>query len=154
MLQDVVDIAQADCRARGVDVALAMAPESLELVIDPMRLSQVVSHLLSNAIRFSHAGGRVTLRARAQGADEFRVDVEDRGIGIAPADLPRLFTPFRQLSEGLSKTHGGAGLGLALTRRLVEAQGGSVAVQSTPGAGSVFSFTLPRVARDGVARAA
>ena len=146
VLQDVVDIAQADCSARGVDVTLQMAPAALELVIDPMRLSQVVSHLLSNAIRFSHAGGRVTLRAQAQGVDGFRVEVEDRGIGIAPEDLPRLFTPFRQLSEGLSKTHGGTGLGLALARRLVEAQGGSVAVHSTPGAGSVFSFTLPRVA--------
>ena len=147
VLQGVVEVAQADCRARGIDVTLQATPEPLELVIDPMRLSQVVSHLLSNAIRFSHAGGRVTLRAQAHGADEFSVEVEDRGIGIAAADLPRLFTPFRQLSEGLSKTHGGTGIGLALTRRLVEAQGGSVAVRSTSGVGSVFSFTLPCVAR-------
>ena len=147
VLQSVVDIAQVDCRSRGIDVTLQTAAEPLELLIDSMRLSQVVSHLLSNAIRFSHAGGRVTLRAQAHGADEFSVEVEDRGIGIAREDLPRLFTPFRQLSEGLSKTHGGTGLGLALTRRLVEAQGGSVAVRSTAGVGSVFSFTLPRVAR-------
>jgi len=147
VLESVVEVVLPDCRARGLAVDLAVEPDSLELVIDPMRLSQVVSHLLSNAIRFSHAGGRVTLRARASGADEFRIEVEDRGIGIAPEDLPRLFTPFRQLSEGLAKTHGGAGLGLALTRRLVEAQGGSVAVRSTPGAGSVFSVTLPRFAR-------
>jgi len=124
-----------------------MEPASLALVVDPMRLSQVVSHLLSNAIRFSRAGGRVTLRAREAGADRFCVDVEDGGIGIAPEDLPRLFTPFSQLSEGLAKTHGGAGLGLALARRLVEAQGGSMAVRSTPGVGSVFSLTLPRFAR-------
>ena len=147
VLESVVEVVLPDCRARGMSVELAVEPDSLELVIDPLRLSQVVSHLLSNAIRFSHAGGRVTLRARASSADEFRVEVEDHGIGIAPEDLPRLFTPFRQLSEGLAKTHGGAGLGLALTRRLVEAQGGSVAVRSTPGAGSVFTVTLPRFAR-------
>ena len=147
VLESVVEVVLPECRAGGVTVELAVEPDSLELVVDPMRLSQVVSHLLSNAIRFSHAGGRVTLRARASGADEFRVEVEDHGIGIAPEDLPRLFTPFRQLSEGLAKTHGGAGLGLALTRGLVEAQGGSVSVRSTAGAGSVFSVTLPRFAR-------
>ena len=147
VLESVIDLMQADGLAKGVAVELLVEPDPLELVIDPMRLSQVVSHLLSNAIRFSHAGGRVTLRANASGADEFRVDVQDRGIGIAPADLPRLFTPFRQLSEGLAKTHGGTGLGLALTRRLVEAQGGRVAVRSMPAVGSVFSVTLPRFAR-------
>ena len=129
-------------------MTLATDPEPLELVIDPMRLAQVVSHYLSNAIRFSHAGGHVALRAHALGAREFRVEVEDHGIGIAPEDLPRLFTPFRQLSEGLAKTHQGAGLGLALARRLVQAQGGVVDVESRPGAGSVFSFTLPRVQRE------
>lgn len=147
VLESVVEVVLPECRAKGVTVELAVEPDSLELVVDPMRLSQVVSHLLSNAIRFSHAGGRVTLGARASGVDEFRVEVEDHGIGIAPEDLPRLFTPFRQLSEGLTKTHGGAGLGLALARRLVEAQGGSVSVRSTAGAGSVFSVTLPRFAR-------
>ncbi len=144
LLDDAIDIARADCRARGVTVTLATDPGPLELLIDPTRLAQIVSHLLSNAIRFSHPGGHVTLRARAVGAREFRVEVEDAGIGIAAADLPRLFMPFRQLSEGLAKTHSGAGLGLALARRLVEAQGGTVAVESTPGVGSLFSFTLPR----------
>lgn len=147
LLDDAIDIARADCRARGVTVTLATDPGPLELLIDPTRLAQIVSHLLSNATRFSHPGGHVTLRARAVGTREFRVEVEDAGIGIAAADLPRLFMPFRQLSEGLTKTHPGAGLGLALARRLVEAQGGTVAVESTPGVGSLFSFTLPRVQR-------
>ena len=147
VLESVIELLLPDGRERDIAVELAAEADSLDLVIDPMRLSQVVAHLLSNAIRFSRAGGRVTLRARATGVDQFRVDVEDQGIGIAPEDLPRLFTPFRQLSEGLVRTHGGTGLGLALTRRLVEAQGGSVAVRSTPGAGSVFSVTLPRFAR-------
>lgn len=118
-------------------------------MIDPMRLSQVVSHALSNAIRFSHPDGAVAVRARAQGTREFVVEVEDHGVGIAAADLPRLFTPFHQLSQGLARTHEGAGLGLALTRRVVEAMGGTVDVASTPGVGSVFTFTLPREAPEG-----
>jgi PAS domain S-box-containing protein len=148
VLQNVVDVVQAQARERGVAVTLAMAPVSLEIVIDPMRLSQVVSHTLSNAVRFSHADGHVTLRAWAKGDDEFQVEVEDCGIGIAADAMPRLFLPFRQASEGLARTHQGTGLGLALTRRLVQAQGGTVEVTSTPDVGSVFSFTLPRVQRD------
>jgi PAS domain S-box-containing protein len=145
LLESVIDIAQAGARAKGVSVTLSVEPGPLELLIDPLRLSQVVSHTLDNAIRFSPQGGQVCVRARAQGSREFRVDVADQGAGIAPDDLPRLFTPFRQLSEGLARSQQGAGLGLALTRRLVEAQGGSVSVDSTPGVGSVFSFTLPRM---------
>ncbi len=149
VLERVVDAARAECQARNIGVTLAAEPESLPLVIDPMRLAQVVAQLLSNAIRFSHSGGRVALRAQAQGAHEFVVAVHDEGIGIAADQLAHLFTPFRQLSEGLARTHGGAGLGLALVRRIVHAQGGTVQVASTPGAGSVFTVTLPRVQADG-----
>ena len=145
VLESVVDIARPAARARDVDVVLSVEPDALELMIDPMRLSQAMSHALSNAIRFSHAGGAVAVRARAVGTREVVVDVEDHGVGIAPADLPRLFTPFQQLSQGLARTHEGAGLGLALTRRVMEAMGGSIGVASTPGVGSVFTFTLPRV---------
>ena len=144
LLERAIELARADACARDVAVTLVRDPVPLSLCVDPMRLSQVVSHLLSNAIRFSHSGGRVTLHARAHGEREFAVEVRDEGIGIAPADLPRLFTPFSQLSQGLAKTHGGAGLGLALVRRIVEAQGGLVGVESEPGRGSVFVVTLPR----------
>ena len=144
VLENVIDIARTAAQARGVEIDLVVEPGPLEVMVDPMRLSQVLSHALSNAVRFSHAGGAVAVRARAQGTREFLVEVEDHGVGIAPEDLPRLFTPFHQLSEGLARTHQGAGLGLALTRRLVEAQGGTVTVASTPGVGSVFTFTLPR----------
>lgn len=144
LLQGVMEVAQDACRARGVVVALAMAPESLELTIDPMRLSQVVSQCLFNAIRFSHAGGLVELRAQAVDERSFRVEVQDHGVGIAPERLPHLFAALRQPGEGPARTQ--PGLGLALTRRLVEAMDGSIAVASTPGVGSVFAVTLPRAA--------
>ena len=100
---------------------------------------------LSNAIKFTPDEGSVTVRARAEDAAHFRLEVEDTGIGIAAADLPRLFTEYQQLDAGYAKQQQGAGLGLALTRRLVEAQHGSVGVRSTPGVGSVFHLVLNRV---------
>jgi CheY-like chemotaxis protein len=84
------------------------------------------------------------VRAVGEGPEHFRVEVEDSGIGISAADLPRLFTDFLQLDAGYSKQHQGTGLGLALTRRLVQAQGGQVGVRSTVGVGSVFYVVLNR----------
>lgn len=103
---------------------------------------------MSNAIKFSAEGGRVVLRAMPEGADHFRLEVEDRGIGIAAADLPRLFVDFQQLDAGFAKRYQGTGLGLALTRRLVQAQGGTVGVRSALGVGSVFFVVLNRLAEN------
>jgi PAS domain S-box-containing protein len=112
--------------------------------VDRGRLKQVLYNYLSNAIKFTPENGHVSVQVRAEGPDHFRVDVIDTGIGIAAADLPRLFVEFNQLEAGEAKKHQGTGLGLALTRRLVEAQGGRVEVSSTPGRGSMFSAILPR----------
>ncbi|HEY0191472.1 MAG TPA: ATP-binding protein, partial [Kofleriaceae bacterium] len=114
------------------------------LTIDPGRLKQVAYNYLSNALKFTPLGGTVTLRIRPETNDRFRLEVEDTGIGIKPDDLGRLFREFEQLEAGSSKRHQGTGLGLALTRRMVEAMGGSVGVRSVVGAGSTFHATLPR----------
>ncbi|MEP7295059.1 MAG: PAS domain S-box protein [Burkholderiales bacterium] len=129
---------------KGLKLSVEIAPDLGEIVVDPARLKQALYNYVSNAIKFTPEGGRVTIRARADGPEHFRLEVEDTGIGIAPADLARLFVEFQQLDAGMSKQHQGTGLGLALTRRLVQAQGGSVGVRSTPGAGSVFHLVLPR----------
>jgi len=121
------------------------------LVLDPVRLKQVLYNYLSNAIKFTPEAGHVSVRAMPEGATRFRLEVEDTGIGIAQADLGRLFGEFQQLDSGYAKQHQGTGLGLALTRRLVEAQGGSVGVRSQLGEGSVFHLVLERV--HGIGRA-
>ncbi|HET9623495.1 MAG TPA: response regulator [Kofleriaceae bacterium] len=113
------------------------------VTIDPGRLKQVAYNYLSNALKFTPIGGTVALRVKPEGPDRFRLEVEDSGIGIRPEDLGRLFVEFQQLEAGAAKRHQGTGLGLALTRRLVEAQGGSVGVRSTVGAGSTFHASLP-----------
>jgi len=116
------------------------------VVIDPAKLKQVLYNYLSNAIKFTPEEGQVTIRLRAEGEDAFRLEVEDTGIGIQPENLGRLFVEFQQLDAGMTKQYQGTGLGLALTRRIVEAQGGKVGVHSTPGQGSTFFAILPRIA--------
>ena len=116
------------------------------VTVDPAKLKQVLYNYLSNAIKFTPEEGQITIRMRAEGEDTFRLEVEDSGRGIQPEDLGRLFVEFQQLDAGLTKQYQGAGLGLALTRRIVEAQGGRVGVHSTPHRGSTFFAILPRIA--------
>src|SRR5581483_3630475 len=96
---------------------------------------------LSNAVKFTPPGGRVSLRVTVEGP-RFRLEVEDTGIGIEPNEMTRLIQEFQQLPNSRTADQG-TGLGLALTRHIVEAQGGQVAVRSQPGIGSVFSAVLP-----------
>ena len=145
LVEEVEDILHPSIQGKRISVATEIDPALTGLVLDPARLRQVLYNYLSNAIKFTPEGGHVTLRARAEGPTRFRIEVEDDGIGIAAADLPRLFVEFQQLDAGNTRQHQGTGLGLALTRRLVQAQGGSVGVRSTPGVGSVFHLVLARV---------
>jgi PAS domain S-box-containing protein len=119
------------------------------IVLDPSRFKQVAYNFLSNALKFTPDGGRVSIRLKPHGDEHFVIEVQDTGVGIAPADLGRLFVEFQQLEAGTAKRHQGTGLGLALSRRLVEAQGGTVGVESTVGSGSTFHAIMPRVAASG-----
>jgi len=106
----------------------------------------VLLNLLSNALKFTPRGGRVTVRAEAQTnavSERLKVSVQDTGIGIAKDDLVRLAKPFEQIESQHSKTQQGTGLGLALTKSLVEMHGGTLDMDSEPGVGTMVSFTLP-----------
>ena len=144
LLKEVQDVLHTAVSRKNIEISTDIDADLVDLTLDPARLKQVLYNYLSNAIKFTQAGGRVAVRAMAEGPEHFRIEVEDTGIGISAADLPRLFTEFQQLDAGYSKQHQGTGLGLALTRRLVEAQGGRVGVRSTVGVGSVFSAVLNR----------
>lgn len=121
---------------------LCEVPADLVALLDPMRFKQVLYNYLSNAVKFTPHGGTVSVRVALEDGARFRVEVEDTGVGMAPDELPRLFQEFQQVSSSRLAEQG-TGLGLALTRRLVEAQGGTVSVRSIKGSGSVFSATLP-----------
>ncbi|QWV94706.1 PAS domain-containing protein [Geomonas oryzisoli] len=116
--------------------------EGLQVQADRARLEQVLINLLDNAIKYSEAGGKVELSARPEGA-LVRISVRDSGIGIPEKDLPRLFERFYRVDEARSRDNGGTGLGLSIVKHIVQAHGGTVRVESEPGQGSVFSFTLP-----------
>jgi signal transduction histidine kinase len=110
------------------------------VIADRGRMSQVLENLVSNALRFTPTGGSVTVRVRRTEGGRVACEVEDTGVGIAPEDLPHLFERFWQARR---YRRGGAGLGLAIARGVVEAHGSTLAVRSQPGRGSVFSFELP-----------
>jgi signal transduction histidine kinase/DNA-binding response OmpR family regulator len=143
VVKEVLSILRTPVSAKRLKVTTEIA-ELGEVMLDPARFKQVLYNYLSNALKFTPEDGAVTVRARAHGPDGLRLEVEDTGIGISEADAQKLFTEFQQVDSTASKQHGGTGLGLALTRRLVEAQGGSVGVTSTPGKGSLFYAELPR----------
>ena len=112
---------------------------------DEVRLKEILFHLLNNAIEFTPEGGRVTLRIWREN-NQIAFQVEDTGIGIAAAEIPLLFEKFKQIEDFRQRVHGGAGLGLALTKKLVELHGGVIEVESTLDKGSLFTVYLPEKA--------
>lgn len=111
---------------------------------DPLRLKQVIFNFISNAIKFTPKNGTIQLRILDESPTMFRIEVEDTGIGIKPSDINKLFVEFEQLNHQIPQQQLGTGLGLALTKNIVEAQGGKVGVLSNPGSGSCFFAILPK----------
>jgi signal transduction histidine kinase len=134
-----IEVVRSD---RGVDLD-DRVPEDLPPVLaDRERVHQVLFNLLDNAVRFTPAGGRVTVTAsRHNGSVD--VEVADTGPGIAPEHLPRVFERFFRVDEARSRDEGGTGIGLAIARSVVEAHGGRIWATSEPGRGSTFTFELP-----------
>jgi signal transduction histidine kinase len=136
---------------RGVTLALDLPAESPQVLADWRRVSQVLSNLLTNALRHTPEGGRVTLSAKplplfaGEGRAGVEVSVTDTGSGIAPEDLPYIFERFWRGEKSRSRAGGGSGLGLAIARQIVELHGGTIGVESAPGQGARFRFTLPVV---------
>jgi signal transduction histidine kinase/ActR/RegA family two-component response regulator len=137
------ELTSASARQRGVTVVNALVSGQCFVVADPDRVRQVVLNLLSNALKFTPGGGNVTLTAEELPGGLARISVRDSGVGIDANDVHKLFQPFMQLEGGLARRHGGAGLGLAISRQLVEAMNGTIGCESVFGRGSTFFFTLP-----------
>lgn len=124
-------------------MTLEVDSEVSSVVTGPVRLKQVLFNYLSNAIKFTPEGGAVRITLIREDARSFRLEVSDTGIGIEPEVLSRLFSDVLQIEATRKPASEGARLGLALTKRIVEAQGGTVGVSSTPGQGSTFYAVLP-----------
>jgi signal transduction histidine kinase len=147
VLREAADTVRTQLDLRQHQLVLDPPPAPVTVTADHGRVRQVLLNLLSNAIKFTTNGGRITLGARLEDdGRRVRVAVSDTGIGIAPADQRKLFQEFVQLDASPSRHYEGTGLGLALSRRLVELHGGAIGVESELGKGSTFWFTLPRAA--------
>ena len=147
-----VETAQPVVDVHGHQLELSIADESLLVDVDPVRMTQVVGNLLTNAAKYTEARGRITLSATREG-EEAVLRVRDTGIGIAPEMLPRIFGLFVQANHANSLSHGGLGVGLTLARTLLELHGGSVSAHSAgEGQGSEFVMRLPVLAHPAAAR--
>jgi PAS domain S-box-containing protein len=144
LVNEVRDVVRTLIARKSIKVSAEVDPGLTGLALDPGKLKQVLYNYLSNAIKFTGDGGSVIVRARPEGPAHFRLEVQDDGIGIKPEDMHRLFVEFQQLDASIAKKYQGTGLGLALTKRIVEAQGGRVGVDSEAGKGSTFYAVLPR----------
>ncbi len=132
----------AETDARGIRLATTVESGLTAAYADPDRVAQVLVNLLANAVRHTPDGGRVAVSARRKDG-YVEVSVSDTGPGIAKDDLPRVFERFYRTDESRERSTGGAGLGLAIARGIVEAHGGAIQVESAPGRGATFAFTLP-----------
>lgn len=152
LMRELVVLHRVPASEKGLDLDLRVDPRlPIRVVGDPIRCRQVLVNLISNAIKFTERGRTsVDLRVESvtEDAVEVRFAVVDTGIGIATEDLPRLFQPFVQADPSTARRYGGTGLGLSIVRRLVSLMGGDLSVESTPGRGSQFTFTLPFPTRE------
>lgn len=143
VLREVADMLEPKARDQGVRVSVESPDIAPSPCLDRMRLQLVALNYLDNAIKFSGAGSIISVRGFAPRPDRLRIEVQDEGIGIAPEGQARLFVPLQQLIAGTTMESGGNGIGLALVRQIVEAQGGSVGLSSEMGRGSLFWAELP-----------
>lgn len=142
-LQDVLSELKQIAGNKGLALTLEMEEDLPMALADSQRIRQVLVNLVSNALKFTEKGGVTIGCALLERYDMLRISVSDSGIGISPAALDYIFEAFRQADGSTTRRFGGTGLGLTIARKLIELQGGEVAVESIVGQGSTFSFTLP-----------
>jgi signal transduction histidine kinase len=144
-LRDIVDSFQHSAAKKNVLLELIPEHDDIEYiaVIDSEKFQVIISNLLANAIEFSNIGGAIQVLFSILGDGSLRVSVQDHGVGIAPEDQQRIFDRFVQLDTGPTRSHPGHGLGLSISKALVDLMRGSISLVSTIGAGTLITITLP-----------
>ena len=150
VIRDIKDMYQEQCRVKGVKLEVEMeGVRESELLGDILRLKQVFLNLVSNAYKFTQAGGTITIGAKEvserEGKVYYHFQVSDSGEGMTEEMMSRLFLPFEQESAGTAKTHGGSGLGLSIAKNLVELMSGTISCDSKKGEGTTFFVSIPFV---------
>jgi signal transduction histidine kinase len=141
LIAEIRETMEPLAREKGIQMVEVLAPDLPAVEADRPKLRRVIVNLLSNAVKFTGPGGNVTLKAEPLG-DEVSISISDTGVGIAPEDVVRLFDKYEQARSRATRGEKGTGLGLYITKQLVELHGGEIKVESEPGRGSTFSFTL------------
>jgi len=142
-IEEIVSAVKPMTTAKRIGITVTVAAGLQTVKLDLGRFKQILSNLLTNAVKFTNDDGHINISAIRDGTDEFALCVKDTGIGIKPEDLNRLFVEFQQLDSGPNRSYDGTGLGLALTKKLIEMHRGRISVKSEPGAGSSFTVSLP-----------
>ena len=142
-IANAMTLVRERAQKHGIALSQNVSAELGEIVADERKFKQILLNLLSNAVKFTPDGGRIEVTARHDG-DNVVVAVHDTGIGVAREDQEAVFEEFRQVGRNYTNKQEGTGLGLALTRKFVELHGGRISLQSEPGKGSTFTFTLPQ----------
>ncbi|NOX20797.1 MAG: diguanylate cyclase [Nitrospirae bacterium] len=146
VIHEVVETMKPLAESKSLSININIDPEIDTLTADRVKIKQVLYNLISNAIKFTPEGGSILITAQREkinDEDAVRFAVKDTGVGIPPDDIDRIFDEFEQIDTSLSRQYGGVGLGLALSKRLVELHGGRISVESTLGKGSTFYFSIP-----------
>jgi signal transduction histidine kinase len=155
IISEVINIMKSLAENKFVEIFVSLGEGIGTITADKVKLKQVLYNLLSNAIKFTPEGGKINVTVdkeiysdngeslRISGSESMRFSITDTGIGIVPEDREKIFNEFEQSITSLSSKYGGAGLGLALTKKLVELHGGKITVESELGKGSTFTFLIP-----------
>ncbi|BCS47984.1 response regulator [Aeromonas jandaei] len=147
LLEDIRALMQSNCDAKGIKLTLTIAPDTPEwLMLDPLRVRQILFNLVSNAIKFTHQGEvKIHVDSTLLGQDRHsvRISIQDTGIGMNKSQLKNLFQRFAQADASITRQYGGSGLGLEISRNLARLMGGDISVESTEGYGSTFTYILP-----------
>ena len=143
LIGEVIRMMRERAQSRGIKLATMLADETLEIWADESAMKQIFLNLLSNAIKFSRDGGEVCIRVAADKPDLAIVEFEDHGIGMNEEELERALLPFGQAKPSTTRNYGGTGLGLPITKGLIEAHGGKLAIESRSGQGTIARITVP-----------
>jgi PAS domain S-box-containing protein len=142
-IEEVIKIVDPIARKKSISISLSCSKEINIVSLDKNKFKQILYNLISNAIKFNHDGGTVNIETETHLTNSFIMKIKDSGIGIAKENRSKLFVPFVQLDSGTARKHEGTGLGLALTKTIIELHEGKISVDSEVGKGTVFSVMLP-----------
>lgn len=144
LMSEILDEFRQEAEQKKIELTLSVTPEVGRVMLDRQKFAQAMNNLVGNAVKFTNEGA-VRIEVSSVNEELWRLEVSDTGIGISPDDIAYIFDEFRQVDDKLTRAYGGVGLGLAITRKIVELLGGEIKVESHPNAGSRFRVTLPRV---------